>query len=561
MQKQKFVAVSGLLAASLATASARAQNSITVGSSTVDGYVNVLGENSPAVELFGESPAFFDQDGGVVFVNLGAGFSQTGLAVPGVGLTGNDGNSGLFTLGKVGTCSPQPCIAVNSTTVLFDGNAGDGSPLLTMHGTANGTVLLDADGGGGGATLSLADGAQNRVLLDADTGVTGSEFTLRNSANVVTARVQSQQDASNTSGGMRLYDIGGTNVGIDMRGRFASGGTHGGWMSINGGGLGAISMAAIAASTGERGLLEMFNNAANVAALRATSGNGGRLRLSHPTPAQGETIDLSGNEPTFGSGILHVRRNGSTAGVRISGRYPVANSDRGGGVDVYGPSGAHNFELRGSFDGGSNASWMSMKHNGAERISLAARNGATGAGGLVEIRNGSGTATVRLVGDNGNGFGRVVTSVLEITGGADLAEPFNVQSRDREGATTTIEPGMVVSIDAEHPGELRLATSAYDPAVAGIISGAGGVRPGMVMAQNGSEADGQHHVALTGRVYCWADAAYGAIQPGDALTTSDTEGHAMKASDRARAQGAVLGKAMTALTEGRGLVLVLVQPQ
>ena len=28
-------------------------------------------------------------------------------------------------------------------------------------------------------------------------------------------------DAVNTSGGMRLYDIGGTNVGIDLRGRFA----------------------------------------------------------------------------------------------------------------------------------------------------------------------------------------------------------------------------------------------------------------------------------------------------------------------------------------------------
>lgn len=35
----------------------------------------------------------------------------------------------------------------------------------------------------------------------------------------------------------------------------------------------------------------------------------------------------------------------------------------------------------------------------------------------------------------------------------------------------------------------------------------------------------------------------------------------MKASDHTRSQGAVIGKAMTGLTEGQGLVLVLVSLQ
>jgi len=35
----------------------------------------------------------------------------------------------------------------------------------------------------------------------------------------------------------------------------------------------------------------------------------------------------------------------------------------------------------------------------------------------------------------------------------------------------------------------------------------------------------------------------------------------MKVGDHARAQGAILGKAMTGLTDGRGLVLVLVTLQ
>jgi hypothetical protein len=51
------------------------------------------------------------------------------------------------------------------------------------------------------------------------------------------------------------------------------------------------------------------------------------------------------------------------------------------------------------------------------------------------------------------------------------------------------------------------------------------------------------------------------ISPGDMLTASATPGHAMKATDLAAAQGAIIGKAMTRLDHGRGLVLVLVNLQ
>ncbi len=44
-------------------------------------------------------------------------------------------------------------------------------------------------------------------------------------------------------------------------------------------------------------------------------------------------------------------------------------------------------------------------------------------------------------------------------------------------------------------------------------------------------------------------------------STSDTPGHVMRVSDHAQAQGAVIGKAMSALESGRGLVLVLVTLQ
>jgi hypothetical protein len=151
-----------------------------------------------------------------------------------------------------------------------------------------------------------------------------------------------------------------------------------------------------------------------------------------------------------------------------------------------------------------------------------------------------------------------VTNVrtLKIHGGADLSESFDVTPPAPEFA---VEPGTIVAIDPVDPGKLVVSEGAYNRTVAGVVAGAGGIQPGMLLRQEGvAEADGEHPVALTGRVYAKADTTNGPIRPGDLLTTSDRPGHAMKASDWQRSQGAVLGKAMSNLDQDTGLVLVLV---
>jgi len=165
-----------------------------------------------------------------------------------------------------------------------------------------------------------------------------------------------------------------------------------------------------------------------------------------------------------------------------------------------------------------------------------------------------------------NDFGTTSVRVLQITGGADFAENFDVtalpaSNEGNKAEPTKVEAGMVVSIDPANPGKLRLSSRAYDRGVVGIISGAGGVNPGMIMGQEGTPADGKHPVALSGRVYCWVDARYGAVKPGDLLTTSPTPGHAMKVRNSAKAQGAIIGKAMTGLKRDKGLTLMLVTLQ
>lgn len=151
--------------------------------------------------------------------------------------------------------------------------------------------------------------------------------------------------------------------------------------------------------------------------------------------------------------------------------------------------------------------------------------------------------------------GRVLVKVLEITGGSDIAEPFAIQKPDH------IKAGTVMVIDPDNPGKLKISSRSYDHRVAGIVSGAGGVNPGMMMTQKGSAVDGTTPIALTGRVYCLADASTNPIEPGDLLTTSDTPGYAMKVTDHTKAQGATLGKAMTSLNKDKGLILVLVALQ
>ena len=150
-----------------------------------------------------------------------------------------------------------------------------------------------------------------------------------------------------------------------------------------------------------------------------------------------------------------------------------------------------------------------------------------------------------------NGLAKVKT--LQILGGADIVEGF-------ETGDDVLEPGTVVVIDERNPGELRASARAYDSRVAGVVSGANGVAPGLRLGQE-HVMDGETSVAMTGRVYVRCSVQNGRIRPGDLLTTSDHAGHAMRASSAERSNGAVLGKAMTSLDAGTGLVLVLVNLQ
>jgi hypothetical protein len=292
--------------------------------------------------------------------------------------------------------------------------------------------------------------------------------------------------------------------------------------------------------------------------------NSGNVGIGTTAPGPGAKLHVEGGEIV--DGTLNIRNASDQTRLFLS---PFS-----GQLAMYAADGTtETVEILG--DEGDGGAHLTLRGTDGSEVLIDADGGPADPGAKLALRNAAGVSTVFLDAKDGDGNGRIKTQVLQITGGSDFSEQFDIgpaatPSREvssqysgamggNETATVDPIPGMVVCIDSQNPGKLIVSSAAYDRTVAGVISGAGGVKPGMLMGQAGSVADGAHPVALSGRVFVLCDASTGSIQPGDLLTTSGTPGHAMKVADHAAAQGATIGKAMTSLAKGQnGLVLVLV---
>lgn len=266
-------------------------------------------------------------------------------------------------------------------------------------------------------------------------------------------------------------------------------------------------------------------------------------------------------------GVLGVCHNSSGAGV-------FGTNDKGGdGVFGTGRRGVvgESVEFQGvSGKSTKNAGIVgeSVEFHAVFGISHSAHNGGVigindaggwGVVGRSESNTGVSGESNTGVGVHGKG-GRLAgffEGDVEVTGdirlaNADCAEDFDVSGTEK------VEPGTVMVLGNE--GTLSASQHAYDKRVAGVISGAGDYKPGIVLDTRQTQGNRQP-IALMGKVFCKVDAQFGAIEVGDLLTTSPTPGHAMKTSDPFKAFGAVIGKALRPLSAGQALIPILIALQ
>jgi hypothetical protein len=173
-------------------------------------------------------------------------------------------------------------------------------------------------------------------------------------------------------------------------------------------------------------------------------------------------------------------------------------------------------------------------------------NTAGASGGTILVGRVSGVNKFRV-----DGTGTVFATAYN-TGGADFAE-----SVEAVGGKDAYEPGDVLVIDRNKKRAVALASEPYSTRVAGIYSTQPGVLASPYVMDDPRKA-AEIPLAVIGIVPCKVSDENGPIEAGDMLVTSSTPGRAMKGVDRNRMLGAVVGKALGPLPEGKGVIQVLV---
>jgi hypothetical protein len=253
-------------------------------------------------------------------------------------------------------------------------------------------------------------------------------------------------------------------------------------------------------------------------------------------------------------GVLGLSNTGNGVEGRSNARFGIDPAPAGAGV--LGVCKA-NIGVKGVSETGTGVDGVSPKGFGVAGES----DTSLGVLGLSKTSNGvegRSESGIGVVGKGGRLAGRFegdveVTGDIRLVNAGDCAEEFDVV------AAESIEPGTVMVLSKEG-GALHQSQQAYDKRVAGVISGAGGYKPGIVLDKRDTQTN-RVPLALLGKVYCKVDASCGPIEVGDLLTSSDRPGHAMTATEPLKAFGSIIGKALQPLKEGQGLIPILVALQ
>ena len=439
---------------------------------------------------------------------------------------------------------------VTQATIAGGGGIYNGGPAANEVKDVAGTI-------GGGIGNKAGNGTG--VLDDAAFATVGGGYA--NAASGFASNVTG--GANNTASGLYSFIGGGfLNQATGSRGGVAGGqfNTASGNSSIVAGGDSNAASGALSAAVGGIGNTASGVASATVAGNGNTSGGDYSLAAGHNakvrTPAQVGGGDTDGDQGTFvwSDGSSFQSSGPSQFLIRAGGGVGInTNAPSPGGLTIGAP-GKLTF-------GSSTRQLIDLWGTGAYGIGVQAfthyyRTEGPSAGFVwfqggthSDAQNDPGPGGVRQMrlDAGGNLFVRGTVN----PGGADFAEML--------AAGDGLEPGDVLAIGTD--GQLVRSTVPYQDSVAGVYSTEPGLLGG---AADGERTGGKAPLAMAGVVPVKVTAEGGPIVPGDALTSSSTPGHAMKAA-KVRVggvafypSGVVIGKALDPLTTAEGVIRALV---
>ncbi|HEV8525830.1 MAG TPA: hypothetical protein VGQ71_15150, partial [Terriglobales bacterium] len=323
-------------------------------------------------------------------------------------LHGSDGAEQLRLDGKAGGAlllfdrdNSNQTVTLDSGTFFFPfpppGTYADRGGSLTLA-SLNGAMRasLSAPSFGGELSLFESNGTETVEIIGAESGNAGGQMRMRQANGTTTVEIQGA--AANLLGGQMLLKQADGSTGVRLAAEVWPG--LGGWLSLNG-------------ADGTSGLILQADD--------------------------------------IGAGSIQVRNGSGSTRVLVDGQ----STGSGGEISVLDATGTETVEILGAESTSAGSQILMRQANGTNTIQLDAEAGAEG-GGYLALYKGDGRATIVLRADS-SGAGRITTQVLEITGGADLSEQFDINP-----TSLSLEPGMIVCIDPANPGKLVPSTSAYD---------------------------------------------------------------------------------------------------
>jgi hypothetical protein len=178
----------------------------------------------------------------------------------------------------------------------------------------------------------------------------------------------------------------------------------------------------------------------------------------------------------------------------------------------------------------------------------------------TRLEGGAGKLTIYV-----RNSGAAAAPALTVNSDGNLKVSGNIEAKYQDVAewvpgSGDLSPGTVVVLNRTRTNEVMPSATAYDTAVAGVVS----TKPGLLLGESG---ENKARIATTGRVKVRVDAGKHAIAIGDLLVTSEKPGVAMFSEPvdlggvKMHRPGTIIGKALESLPAGEGDILVLLSLQ